>query len=384
MAAVPSPQKRVRLYHQVRSAHLERAASLPAATILFGGKRYDFEEALAAELDLVEARGWRAARYLLRHDVDALEVNEPLFVHAARSTATALLGLQLKALLGRGRVRVVTYAIENLDPTTVPLRPGLRARLGRVLDTVAMRLVWRRLDRVVFGTESSASLYARALPPRPDLAQELVPALPAPARGREGVVKTGQSVLFLGALTERKGLPLLAAAWPAVTAALPHATLTVLGKGPLLGLAEDLAAAHPSTRLVVDPSREEIREHLDRSQVLVLPAQPTPTWREQVGLPLVEGLSYGCTVVTTDETGLAGWLADHGHQVIPGTASAEALSAALVRALTQPLDVGTVLSGLPAEDGRLAADRWLFSEEGRRDAVPAGVADQAGGQQHGG
>ena len=107
-------------------------------------------------------------------------------------------------------------------------------------------------------------------------------------------------------------------------------------------------------------------------------AQPTTTWREQVGLPLVEALSYGCTVVTTNETGLAGWLADHGHQVVPGAAATAELAAAVVRALRAPLTVGAVLASLPAEDGRLAADRWLF------DDVPVDAAAGDGAHHHGG
>jgi glycosyltransferase involved in cell wall biosynthesis len=381
MEAVSSAQKRVRLYHQVRSAHLERAASLPPATILFGSKRYDFEEALTADLDLVEARGLGAARYLLRQDVSTLEVNEPLFVHAARSTALALLGLRLRSMLGRSRTRVVSYAIENLDPASVPARPGLRAWLSRKLDLALTRLIWRQLDRVVFGTAASADLYARVLPARPELLVQQIPALPQPALEAEEVTKSSQTVLFLGALAERKGFSQLVSAWPLVSAVLPNATLTVLGKGPLQPLAEELASAQPNVSLHVDPSRETIRHHLARSQSLVLPAQRTTRWREQVGLPLVEGLSYGCTIVTTDETGLATWLADHGHQVILESASAADLAAALVRALRDPLDVHAVLASLPAEDGRLAADRWMFGDVAT-DATKPTVQDEA--NHHGG
>ena len=92
----------------------------------------------------------------------------------------------------------------------------------------------------------------------------------------------------------------------------------------------------------------------------VLLSQPTPTWREQVGLPVVEGLAHGCTVVTTTETGLAGWLAAHGHEVLPPGAPDGEVAAAVDRALGRRRPAGDVLADLPAADGRLAADRWMF------------------------
>jgi glycosyltransferase involved in cell wall biosynthesis len=58
-------------------------------------------------------------------------------------------------------------------------------------------------------------------------------------------------------------------------------------------------------------------------------------WREQIGLPLVEGLAHGCRVVTTTETGLAEDL--RGHPLVtlttPGdaTALAEALRGLMER-----------------------------------------------------
>jgi glycosyltransferase involved in cell wall biosynthesis len=118
----------------------------------------------------------------------------------------------------------------------------------------------------------------------------------------------------------------------------------------------------------VDPPRAQIHQLLASSQVLVLPCQPTPSWREQVGLPIVEGLSYGCTVVTTTETGLASWLAAAGHQVTSADATAEELAAAILAAVRHPLQAGDVLASLPDVDGRLAADDWLF----RRTDLPLG------------
>jgi hypothetical protein len=154
---MPTEHAHVRLYDSIRSAHLERAAELPPATILYGTKRYDFDESLAAPLDLVQARGWRAARHLFRSRTTVLEINEPLMVSSARSTAVALLGLTLGRLRGNPRALVVTYAIENLDPRRLPRPPKLRHRLARRLDLALAPRIWGRVDRIAYGTAGSAA-----------------------------------------------------------------------------------------------------------------------------------------------------------------------------------------------------------------------------------
>ena len=348
---------RVRVYHQVRTAHLERAAQLPPAAILFANKRYDFAEELAGDLELVPARGWRSAWWLLRHPAEVVEINEPLMLPAARSTTVALFGLGLSRLLGRPRTRVVSYAIENRDPTPRPSKAGIRRQLAHRLDLTLAHRIWRRVDRIAFGTRAAQDLYAARLPAARSPLQTLVWALPAPAAG--SVVKEVGQVLFLGAFTDRKGFSLLTRAWPLVREAVPNARLQLIGKGPLQGLAEQLATDDPRVRVLIDPPRQLIKDTLARSQVLVLPSQPTSAWREQVGLPIVEGLSYGCTIVTTSETGLAGWLTEHQHRVLPADANEEQLAAAITDALRSP--VPGVRDPLPAQDGRLAADAWMFA-----------------------
>ncbi|MFP3393480.1 glycosyltransferase family 4 protein, partial [Brevibacillus sp. SIMBA_076] len=118
---------------------------------------------------------------------------------------------------------------------------------------------------------------------------------------------------FLGAFEERKGLPLLLAAWPLVRERRPDARLLVMGKGALEVLAREAVAIDASIELLVDPSRDTISGALAGAKALVLPSQRRPRWREQVGLPIVEGLAAGCVVVTTSETGLADWLTEEGH-----------------------------------------------------------------------
>ena len=357
---MPVDHDRVRLYSRIRSAHLERAAELPSATILYGEKRYDFQNSLTAGLDLVHTRGLGAAWFLLRHQVGVLEVNEPLMLAAARSTALALAGLSVRRLAGRPRTRVVSYAIENLDVHALPSPLTVRGRLGRRLDLTLSRLVWRRLDRIAYGTTSARDLYAEVLPAAPRLDSTTIPALPAPAEDANTTAERPLDVLFLGAFVPRKGLPQVLRSWPHVVRELPQARLRVVGKGRLQPEVEEAARSQDSVAALVDPRREVIRDLLRSSRVLVLPSQPQPGWHEQVGLPIVEGLSYGCTVVTTTETGLGGWLAEHGHQVVDPAATEERLAEAVLTALRHPLDPTEVLASLPDQDGRLAADAWLF------------------------
>ena len=168
-------------------------------------------------------------------------------------------------------------------------------------------------------------------------------------------------MIFVGAFTERKGVPLLLQAWPEVRRLHPHAELLIVGKGRLE--AEVIAAGEAplGIRVNIDPERRVIHDLLETSAILVLPSQPSPTWREQVGLPIVEGLSHGLTIVTTEETGLAEWLEENGHHVVHDPRSVTELARALSIALETRRPAQAVLAALPIRDGRLAADDWLFS-----------------------
>jgi glycosyltransferase involved in cell wall biosynthesis len=371
----PAPRlRRLRLYETVRTAHLERAHTLTPASILYGRRRYDFDDEVAKGLDLHQVSLPGLVRVLWSSPVAAIEVNEPLMTSGLRRAALAVAATRAR---GRpGHVQVVTYAIENRDPagSTSPRAGGaahgvggvVRAvrRRARVLaDAALRRYVWRRLDRVAFGTAAAQELYARLLPATgPGVETALIPALPAPCSCAAGAAADPARVLFVGAFTVRKGFPLLMEAWPHVVAQRPDARLGLVGKGPLEDLARERAAGDPTVSLDVDPPRDRIHEHLRRATILVLPSQPTSTWREQVGLPIIEGLSHGCAVVTTTETGLASWLERHGHTVIGAGGSPHELADAVIAALDASRSATSVLADLPEVDGRLAADRWLFAD----------------------
>ena len=359
MTADPGLHEHVQLYRTVRSAHLERARALGGVTILHRSRRYDFDPALAQGVHLVAAGPWRTALLLLRWRVLTLEVNEPLMVSAAATSLLAVVAGRLGAALRGRSVRVVTYAIENRDPA--PAGVGVRGRWRRLRARALSAAVARGVDRIAFGTPGSQELYLRLLErPLRRAEQRLVTTAPAPCAcgSATGPARPG-SVAFVGALEERKGFDVLARAWPAVAASHPGSTLTVVGSGRLEGTARELAARTPGVRLLVDPPRAVVHEVLGSASVLVLLSRQTPRWREQVGLPLLEGLAHGCAVVTTADTGLAPWLVEHGHTVLDATAGPEQAARALGAVLDAARTPASVLADLPAQDGRAAAAAWL-------------------------
>jgi glycosyltransferase involved in cell wall biosynthesis len=364
----------VRLYEQVRSAHLERAHELAPAAIVYRSKRYDFDSTLADGVELAQAGTLAAARMALRSSITRVEVNEPLYLDSLPRTAAVLAVLGLKRLGGAPRAEVATYAIEDLDPFAIR-PPRLRTWVRRSIERLLAGYIWHRLDTVVYGTSEADALYSstfRHVPRR----QLTVEALPSPCAclddeaaattGTGTVERDADGVLFLGSFSPRKGFADVLEAWPAIRSRHPGAHLTLVGSGELLPAAEAAAAADPSIRLVVDPPRSMVHDELRRAHVLVLPSRRLGAWREQVGLPIVEGLAHGCEIVTTSETGIAEWLIDSGHIVLPAAVSAAGIADGVVDALVNPRSASDVLADLPGVDGRIAAGRALFREAGAR------------------
>ena len=114
---------------------------------------------------------------------------------------------------------------------------------------------------------------------------------PAGFRRRHGI--TGPMVLFLGRKTEDKGVPRLLAAWPAVRAAMPAATLVLVGPA---ADATTLAAA-PAAGIVdiADASDQEKHNALAACDLLCMPSVG-----ESFGIAVFEAWSHGKPVVVGD------------------------------------------------------------------------------------
>jgi glycosyltransferase involved in cell wall biosynthesis len=351
----------LRIVPDLRSSVVEEAPA--SQVLLFTSRRSDADPALL-DLPAVRPFTWTTLLEALRDpDLELVEVAEPLWlgewVRALRAVAVVKL---LRVLRPRRRVRIATYAIENLDVRerlsfpSLDGRPVLGAVATRVV-TAAVGLSLLSLDAVVFGTTGASENYRRAfgwslrrtrhtvLTPRLDACRVCGPGV-ASGAARD------RTVLFLGAPSARKGFGVLTEAWERSGAADRGWRLVVAD--PSGGEGRDL----PAGVSVTSPSRSAVHELLRTAAVVAMPSVRRTRWREQIGLPLVEGLTHGCRVVTTTETGLADDLREHPLVVLTTPGDPRSLADGLCRAMSAD-GAGAATAGSAGSTKRDVVDWWL-------------------------
>ena len=351
--------KVARYYDMARLAHIERLPDMVPGDFFFTRHRLDWNEGLTASAPNVRrvslvgllTRLWRS-------DYSAVEVPEPLALPIVPKLIAIACVVSAKNVLKGSKTSLVWYAIENIDVAEkLSAKTHLPRALSRFLLKLALMPVLRSTSRAVFGTEGARENYEALLGPIRATHRTL---LALPQASAELGQKSEQKICFLGAFEQRKGILKLLEAWPLIRDAHPDASLTVMGHGPLSETVAATCAELSGVTLVLDPSREVISHTLSEAKVLVLLSERTPTWREQVGLPIVEALSYGCEIVSTPETGLAGWLRANGHTVTVDHPSLEQVAAAIGAAAAREPRSKAIKNSLPAVDSRIEADSWLF------------------------
>jgi glycosyltransferase involved in cell wall biosynthesis len=336
------------------------------AIMLFTGTRYDLEPELLARTPwVIHQTRWGVVRTLLSAHHPVIEVMEPAAVDGWPFLFAQIAAIRIRSLVSRRPATITSYCIANGDPTPeTKARWHLPGAVARRVTNASMRLLVHQVDRLAFGTVGALRMYeghvgADGLRGR----AELFEALPAPCACLTGATdeRRCDQVLFVGAFVERKGVRETMRAWDVFRAQRPDATLRVLGQGRLAGEILAWSVDRPEASVEVDPPRAEIHRALRQSGVLVLLSQPHPHWREQIGLPILEGLSHGCEIVTTSETGLADWLTRHDHEVVPPTATPSAVAASVAAALDRAHRRSGSLHDLPLTDQRIAAEAWMMT-----------------------
>ncbi|QGG40032.1 glycosyltransferase [Aeromicrobium yanjiei] len=354
----------IRVLPELRSIQVERAEVLTPALHLYFAENYDLSRtSVPKSFRRVGLIG--AVAVLARSRAVTLELPEPLWLREFPRTATMALVWRLRGLLSASRREVVMYAIENNDLETLV---GKRSRVAHVLVVTALRIfISHFVDRIAFGSPSAASAYSALISGDVDGDGGVVEStkyaqfteLPAP-RNSIDLDTSSTDAIFVGELSVRKGMEHLMAAWELVERQSPGARLRVVGTGPLTEKVVAWCSASPQTRHYMGfVEHGALDAHIEQCAVLVAPSRRAGRWREQIGLPIVEGLASGLTIVTSRDTGLAAWLEAQGHQVIRSDYQVVELAGALLEALGSPIPKKTVIGSLPLEPQRIRADRWL-------------------------
>jgi len=236
-----------------------------------------------ARLNFGPVTAARVGRWLERGDFDVLHLHEPV------TPSIALLALWAAEV-----PVVATFHTSNLRSRAMQaayplLRPSLEKIIARIaVSEDARRTVTTHLggDAVVIPNGVNVARFADA------------PASPA-WTGTTGA----PTIAFLGRIDEpRKGLPVLAAAMPAVLERHPGARLLVAGPGDVAAarerMAPEVARAAEFLGTVSDADKASLLSSVD---AYVAPH----TGGESFGIVLVEAMSAGAPVVASDLSAFA-------------------------------------------------------------------------------
>ncbi|NRD08062.1 glycosyltransferase [Rathayibacter agropyri] len=352
----------LRIVPELRAVHIERYFETTPAKMIYFKRNYDLEGTTVPPG--IEQKNLRdLASLFWNSTAQILEIPEPLWVRFLPTSAViAFLFKTTGALRSRPRL-IATYAMENNDlAKLIGGRRHVPRGVSKAFSLCVGAYMRIFVDRIAFASRGSSDLYT-SLPFVRFIDHVTIEELPSP-RAEQRDEETRPAAVFVGALEERKGIIPLTDAWEHVEATVPGAVLTIVGPGLLAPRVEQWAHARPSSRRYTGQlAWSEVLEFLPTNRVLVAPSIPEGRWREQIGLPIKEGLSFGLTVVTTQQTGLANWLEDRGHTVIPIDNDPQQfnhlLADALINALDVPLPRVEVRASLPAREGRYEADAWM-------------------------
>lgn len=285
---------------------------------------------------------------------------------------------ELRAVLRQVQPRIVDLHEEPYSVAAAVALRAIRMELpqAKVCVYTAQNLVARRYPPPFSWTEQRVLTAADAAYPCSTEAGErlrrqgfrgAIHVLPlgvslSPAVDREpGGVRVG----FVGRLEPYKGgLIAVRAFLEAAARATAEASLEVIGTG---SQAEAMRREVENSRLADQvvftgglPQDETLRR-IAQLDVMMIPSQTTPTWKEQFGRVAVQAMAAGAVVIASDSGSLREVVGDSGVLVPEGDEEA------LASALQQLLDDSARLAALREAGRRRAAETFSW------EAVAAGV-----------
>lgn len=162
------------------------------------------------------------------------------------------------------------------------------------------------------------------------------PSNPGDDTGRHGEADDAPVILFVGGLSERKGVRDLIEASRQAQDANPH-RLVIAGSGELKDVVSGMTEGNRAVELVGPQDKASIRTLMREASALVVPSKSYKGWREAAGLVALEAAACGTPVIATDCGGLGEMVLDG----LTGILVPEDHPAALADAIAQILRLTT-------------------------------------------
>ncbi|MGH3712073.1 MAG: glycosyltransferase [Micromonosporaceae bacterium] len=211
---------------------------------------------------------------------------------------------------------------------------GSRAQSVIMASTLAAhRGTWRSVDRFIALTTAMAA-HLRSF----GAAESQIAVKPnsVPDPGRHDVA--GSGFLYVGRLTEEKGLGLLLSSWSRHPVGALGG-LTIVGDGPMRSAVETAAADRPDITFLGPQNPAGVRDAMRAAAVLVVPS----TWDEVCPMVVVEALANARPALVTAKGGLpylvgadtdrpAGWVSEPSTDALATTLATASREAAALSA----------------------------------------------------
>src|SRR3989338_9959116 len=159
--------------------------------------------------------------------------------------------------------------------------------------------------------------------------------------------KYGKStiMLFVGRLSDQKGLQYLIESMPDVIEYNPSIKLLVIGEGPYGKILKDIVIDNHLEKHVEflgSMKSAEITKYYNLADIFVLPSLANKTGTEALGLSLLEAMASGCAVIGTKVGGIPFLIKDNYNGLLVEQKNSAELAKAILAALKNQKKSSTI------------------------------------------
>lgn len=297
--------KYIELVGELRNDSLEK--NYNSCQIVYFSSRLELDTNLLAAQKNVKKFGLKLLFANARNrSLLIIEIPEPLFLKFwFQGSSCAIIIKLIRKILWRETV-IVTYAIENLDANAICSVPFFNNNyyINKVFSKILKSTLVATSSCISvagFGTKSAEKNYLdngffKSGRINKFLSQEILQSCDCEF---SNIVKK-KSIVFLGERSYRKSTDELYSVFLALSALNDKWLFHMVGPS-----IDTYATPNPlNFKISGKVPRREIHKILSESSLLILPSRRLPRWREQIGLPIIEGLKHNVHVIATKESGL--------------------------------------------------------------------------------